>query len=136
MIKSLMLALALTLGISGVAGQSATTVFRGRPSVKISEGGVERAPTQVTRDQAINLECISQMGGSFYWASRENVELTRVESGSFITFSARNGSGYVRVVKSADKGAASLMSPTEERFDYVEHLIIGLRSVTYYGTRQ
>jgi len=31
------------------------------------------------------------------------------------------------------KDAASLMSETEAQYDYVEHLLIGLRSVTYYG---
>jgi hypothetical protein len=46
---------------------------------------------------------------------------------------ATDGSGYVRIINPALKKAASLMSPTEERFDYVEHLIIGLRSLTYYG---
>lgn len=55
---------------------------------------------------------------------------------AFITFVALNGSGYVRVVKRDTKAAASLMSPTEERFDYVEHVMIGLRSITYYGLRQ
>jgi hypothetical protein len=31
------------------------------------------------------------------------------------------------------KEAASLLGKTEENFDYVEHLLAGLRSITYYG---
>lgn len=130
--------LTMALSTSGTAVQSPATVLKGRPSVKVSEGGLERTPEQIRREQAINLECvISQIGTSYYWASRENVQLLRVDSGgAFITFVAVNGSGYVRMVKPEAKTAAALMSPTEERFDYVEHLVIGLRTVTYYGARQ
>lgn len=129
--------LTVALSASGSAVQSPATVFKGRPSVKVSESGLERTPEQIRREQAINLECvISQIGTSYYWASRENVQLSRVDSGAFVTFVAANGSGYVRMVKPEAKTAAALMSPTEERFDYVEHLAIGLRSITYYGARQ
>ena len=128
--------LTFTLGASG-GGQSSTTVFKGRPSVKVSEGGIERTPEQIPRDRATTLECvISQIGTSYYWASRENVQLSRIESGGFVTFVAVNGSGYVRAVKPEAKATTAVMSQTEERFDYVEHLVIGLRSVTYYGIRQ
>ena len=56
--------------------------------------------------------------------------MVQVEGSAFVTYIALNGSGYVRVVKPDTKAAASLMSPTEERFDYVEHAVLGLRSVT------
>ncbi|MEK6263144.1 MAG: hypothetical protein AABP62_31590 [Planctomycetota bacterium] len=46
---------------------------------------------------ATNLECvISEIDGKFYWASRENVLMRRVESGAFITYVAANAAGYVR----------------------------------------
>ena len=135
------LAIAITLLLLAATGssgaQTPTTVFKGRPSLKISEGGIERTPEQVPRDRAINLECvISQIGTSYYWASRENVPMARVDSGAFLTYVAANGAGYVRVAKPEAKAAAALMSGTEERFDYVEHTLIGLRSITYYGVRQ
>jgi hypothetical protein len=117
--------------------QQPVTVFKGRPSVKISEGGVERAPETLSTDTAANLECvISQIGDRFYWASRENTPLIAVEAGAFITYVSVTGNGYVRVVKPQFKGAASAMSRTEERFNYVEHVVVGLRSVTFYGTRE
>ena len=27
------------------------------------------------------------------------------------------------------------VTPTEQRFDYVEHILLGLNSITYYGNR-
>ena len=48
------------------------TAFSGMPSVKISEGGLERSPEDVPRNKAVNLVCvISEIGGRFYWATRE-----------------------------------------------------------------
>jgi hypothetical protein len=119
----------------GALAQS-RTVFDGRPSVKVSEGGIERTPETLTPEKAANLHCvISEIGGKFYWASRGNVLMAVVEAGAFTTYIAANGSGYVRVIKPADKAAASSMSATETSFDYVEHLMIGLRTITYYGRR-
>jgi hypothetical protein len=110
------------------------TIFTGRPSVKISEGGVSRNVEDLNKDRAINLECvISNLEGKYYWASRENTLLARVESGSFVTFVALNGSGYVRIINPKMKSMTALMSETEEKYDYVEHILIGLRSVSYYG---
>jgi hypothetical protein len=134
-----LLIVGIALVLCGAIGatQGATTVFKGRPSMKITEGGVERLPEELPRERAINLECvISQIGDTYYWASRENVEMARVESRAFVIYLALNGSGYVRMIRPEFKKAASLMSPTEEQFDYVEHLLIGLKSVTYYGERQ
>lgn len=136
--RALVATLVLVFGIAGTgSAQAPTTVFKGRPAVKVSEGGIERLPEAVARDRAINLECvISQIGDAFYWSSRENVPMARIDGGAFVTYVALTGAGYVRVVKPDAKSAAALMSDTEARFDYVEHAVIGLRSVTYYGNRQ
>ena len=48
---------------------------------------------------------------------------------------AVNGAGYVRVLRPESKRAAGAVDETAQRFDYVEHLNIGLNSVTYYGAR-
>ena len=110
------------------------TVFSGIPKIKISEGGVGRIPEKLLRKNAVNVGCvISQIGDKFYWASRENKELASVKSSGFITFYAIDGSGYVRMTAPGMKEVVSAMSETESEFDYVEHLLIGLRSVTYYG---
>jgi hypothetical protein len=112
-----------------------TTVFSGAPSVKISEAGFERVPERLDSVQGADLACvISRVGDKYYWASRENQSMVRIESEAFITFVAVNGSGYVRVTIPEMKDSVSGMGETEKRFDYVEHLLIGLKSVTYYGT--
>lgn len=112
----------------------ANTVFAGIPNVKISEGGTERVADTITRDRAVNLQCvISKIGDEYYWASRENVRMVRIESGAFVTYVAVNGSGYVRQIVPGMKAAAALAGDTESKFDYVEHILIGLKSVTYYG---
>jgi hypothetical protein len=113
------------------------TAFVGRPILKISEGGVERTPESIPASDARDLECvISKIGDDYFWASRRNVPLVEIDSGAFITYVAANGAGYIRVLKQSSKAVASEMSATEARFDYVEHALVGLRSITYYGTRQ
>lgn len=127
-------ALMLVLGPVAVAAQQPVTVFKGRPVFKISEAGVDRVPAAVPREAAVNLECVvSQIGGSYYWASRENKPLVRIDAPNFITYMAVDGSGYIRVVKPDRKALASLLDEAAEAYDYVEHLLLGLRSVTYYG---
>jgi hypothetical protein len=114
-----------------------TVVFQGLPSVKISEGGISRVAENVPIVRAANLRCVvSGLDGTYYWTSRENVKLFLIDSGAFSTFVAENGSGYIRVVNLDLKNAAAMMSETEAKYDYVEHLLIGLRSVTYYGTHE
>ena len=130
---TLLMFLLITLCYSD-AWPQAQTVFTGSPSLKLSEGGIERTTEEVSQKDAANLRCvISKIGNKFYWASRENKELLRVESGSFITFISKEGAGYIRFINSDLKATASFMSETETEFDYVEHMLIGLRSVTYYG---
>lgn len=116
--------------------QAPTTVFKGVPNLKISEGGVERTPEPLANAVAVNLACVvSRIGDEYFWASRENVPLVMIESGAFITYLAVNGSGYVRVTKPELKAAVRQAGGAEAAFDYVEHLLIGLKSVTYYGSR-
>ena len=97
-LQTVLVLAAMTL-LPSMGFAQARTVFAGIPSVKISEEGVERLPENLSRDQAVNLGCvISRIGDDYYWASRENTALVRIESGAFITFLAVDGSGYVRTV--------------------------------------
>ena len=128
------LVLALWVCVVSDARAQAVTVFKGIPTVKISEGGIERLPESLPRERAVNSACVvSRIGDDYYWASRENKRMVRVESGAFITYVAINGAGYVRVIQPSMKQLAALMGETEAKFDYVEHMLIGLKSVTYYG---
>lgn len=40
------------------------------------------------------------------------------------------------MIKREAKAAEALLGGAEKQFDYVEHALVGLRSVTYYGNRQ
>lgn len=122
----------LAVSISSFASEQ--IVFTGIPETKISEGGVERLPEQISSEKAMGLKCtITEIDGKYYWTTRENLELVRVQSGAYVTFLAQNGSGYVRIINPIMKEEASLAGSTEAKFDYVEHLLLGLKSVTYYG---
>ena len=87
MFFQLLLALVIFVLFSSPVFGQAVTLFKGQPAVKISENGISRFPEQLSHNQAVNLTCvISEIGGRYYWASRENKELLRTESGAFITF--------------------------------------------------
>jgi hypothetical protein len=131
--KLLLVLLILTSSTEGFA-QQVTTVFRGRPEIKISEAGSTRVVNELAANEGENLEVvISRIGDDYYWASRENVPMLRIDSGGFMIFLAATGAGYVKAVNPEMKGPAAMMSDTERNFDYIEHMSLGLRSVTYYG---
>ena len=109
--------------------------FVGVPAVRISEGGVERFAEKLEQSKSMELACVvKEIDGKFIWASRENKPLVKIDTGgAFVMFVAVDGSGYIRLIKPNFKNAASVMSSTEKSFDYIEHLLLGLRTVTYYG---
>ena len=120
--------------LTPLSAQSAETVFKGRPQLQITETALSRVPKQIGEAEADGFECvISKIGRRYYWASRENREMVRVASEGFITFVAADGTGYVRLMDPHRKSSTSLLSGTEDRFDYVEHVLTGLRSVSYFG---
>ncbi|MFA5090297.1 MAG: hypothetical protein WC510_04620 [Candidatus Omnitrophota bacterium] len=120
--------------LQGYAQENEEIVFSGIPAIKISEGGVSRIVEDLKGANASEAECIiTKVGDKYLWKTRNNTELFIVKSGAFVSFIATNGSGYVRIIPSDLKEATSLMDETEKKCDYVEHLSIGLRSVTYYG---
>ncbi|MDP6580003.1 MAG: hypothetical protein QF681_05040 [Vicinamibacterales bacterium] len=132
--------LVLTLLVAAVAAPLAaaqpTTVFHGRPGLKISEGGMERVPTMLNEAIGATLEVvITEENGRYFWASRQNTEMGAVSNSAFTTFIALNGSGYVRVKSENIAETGFRVTPTEQRFDYVEHIPLGLNSVIYYGNR-
>ena len=57
----------------------------------------------------------------------------RYRNGAFTTYVALNGTGYVRVMAPNVAETGFPVTPAEERFEYVEHILLGLASVTYYG---
>jgi hypothetical protein len=113
-------------------------IFTATPEIKISEGGVSRLPEKLDKEKGIKFKCtITKIDDKYYWTSRENIELIPISSGAFITYWAVNGSGYVRIVKpdmrSEVQQIGAMAGDPEGQYDYVEHLLLGLKSVTYYG---
>ena len=126
----------ILLMFSGYCCVQAEIVLSGTPQLRISEGGTSRAIDTLSVDDAAEYKCVvSEVDGKYYWSTRENVELVRVAGGLYVTYIAVNGGGYVRII---DPGFKELMAPMmtdeEKRFDYVEHMLTGLSSISYYGT--
>ena len=67
----------------------------------------------------------------YRWKTRENKILNLSKSGIFYTFHAFDGSGYVKI---GDMSALSQSS--EKQYFYMEHLILGLDTITYWGVVQ
>jgi hypothetical protein len=136
MIKKIILGLFLTgMFLSFVYAQNGEEfIFKGIPNLKISEGGINRVVEELKSNEAVSAECvIVKIGDKYLWKTRNNVQMERIQSGAFVTFIAISGAGYVRIIPPDLKEAVSLMDETEKKYDYVEHLLIGLKSVTYYG---
>ncbi len=111
-------------------------IFTGVPEVRISEGGVSRTAEELSGNEAAECKCIiTRIGDSYYWTTRENVELIPVASGSgaFTTYLAVTGAGYVRVMNPEFRALTPGMSETEQSYDYIEHVLMGLRTISYYG---
>jgi len=118
----------------GYSTEAEKVIFSGVPVLKISEGGISRVVEDIKEDRALEFKCtITKIGDKYFWTSRDNVELVTIQSGAFLTFVSTTGSGYVRVILPEMKDAAACMDETEKKYDYVEHMMIGLKSVTYYG---
>ena len=142
MIRKLTLIILLSLfvqHVSYVQAEEDEILFVGYPVVKISEGGVDRVVQKMKGAESEEVKCVivrSEKDKTYYWLSREKTELTPVVSGGFVTFIAKNGSGYIRVTSLEHADGVKLMGETESQYDYVEHLLLGLKSVTYYGGRK
>ena len=104
-------------------------VFSGTPKMKVSTDGTQASTEKISGKKASEFRCtISKIGDKYYWTTRENLEMIPSASGIYITFMASNGAGYVKIV-----------NPEFREFElsghhYVEHLILGLSTINYYGS--
>ena len=81
--------------------QQEAIIFLGQPTHKVSEGGIERTPEKLSKEKASQFLCvIVKKGDKYYWKSRENKELVKMDSGAFTYFIAPT-SGYVKFIKRA-----------------------------------
>ena len=108
----------VTLTVNSFASE---TIFYGEPNVReVSTGEVAPQVIQLTKSEATEYSVsVVEKDGTYYWASREFNEVIPTESGAYITYIAKNGSGYIRVETMTGK--------------YTEHLTQMLSTITYRG---
>ncbi len=135
--KRIFIFLALVFAVS-LSAQD--LVFSGTPKLKVYQDSADHYIEQLSAAKAAEYRCeIRKIGDKYYWTSRESKELVQVgpRIGAFITFAAKDGSGYVRIVLPyARKAFAGIPAAanTDAKFHYMEHLVFLLSTYTYYGT--
>lgn len=115
------------------AHADAKLVFAGKPLVRVQDAGLDRNSSEVTPTQAKEFEVlVTQDGEDFFWASRENKPLLRMESQNFVTFVAIDGVGYIKIAKPHTVQLLKQKMPNYP-FTYIEHMTAGLTAHTYFG---
>jgi len=126
-----MVVLCLGLGVSTAGAQSeapksvqipaGAATLEGIPTVRVdsTEQGATRKvlkPAEAVKERLT----VKQVGGKYFWASRENKLLQLNSSGPYTYLSSEPGS-YIRFTR------------VDDRISYVEHVDYALRSVTWWG---
>ena len=98
---------------------SENITFIGYPDRKVEiSSPIDVIKTKVTKIDEFKV-LISQDNDDYFWSSRNNVRLIKIENGFFITYVAEKGQGYIRICTATKT--------------YVEHLTLGLSSISYFG---
>ena len=111
-------------------GQANNVVLDGVALVRISETGSNRI---VETLEAEVTSVVQKIGDRYLWTTRDNTELRRYDHGTFITYVAEDGSGYIRVFDQDMRTMFDGLNELDGVFDYLEHFPLGLTTVTYYG---
>ena len=112
--------------IASSALQAQQEGFTGRPLLRLDADPNEAKRTELSDAAGEKYECrIVKKGRRYVWASREDRQLNRRESGDWVYYISPEGSGYVKVFT----GAAPMP------YDYIEHVTGELKTVTYWGKR-
>ena len=102
-------------------------VFRGIPSLRVFATTEQDDRQKLDAAAAQKNECvIVQRGKKYFWASRNNAPLTRVDAPQFTYFIHGGGAGYVKVFTGNRESAKA---PA----DYIENINQGFEVVTYWG---
>ena len=110
--------------------------FEGLPMVKVEvrEGKATTQMVSPNRQSEFRVRIVRD-GDRFLWVTRNNLPMVKQESGSYVTYTAVSGTGYVRVLGPALRAAIQQL-PAEQRdreFIYTEHMLHQLGSITYFG---
>jgi hypothetical protein len=122
----------IIMAIAFPAFASEKIIFTGMPEMKISEDGTRTTTDKIAKTKAIEFKCtITKIKDKYYWTTRENLELVSIRSGAYITFVATNGAGYIRIIDPEIKNGP--LAGEGGHYNYMEHLLLGLSTVTYFG---
>lgn len=117
----------LTLCVLSCSALGQDVVFRGTPTVRVFAAPDKDERQQLDAATAYKNECvIVRRGKKYYWASRENAEMTRVDAPQFTYFIHTGGGGYVKVLTGSRKA-------TNAPADYIENVNRGFEVITYWG---
>jgi len=114
-------------------GQPNNVVLDGVALVRISETGSNRIVETLEEEVAEVTSVVQKIGDRYLWTTRDNTELRRYDHGTFITYVAEDGSGYIRVFDQDMRTMFDGLNELDGVFDYLEHFPLGLTTVTYYG---
>ncbi len=102
-------------------------VFRGTPATRLFATVDNQTRENLDPDTAKKNECvIVAKGKKYYWASRDNGLMTRVDAPQFTYFVHNGGAGYVKVFTGERK---AVNAPA----DYIENITRGFEVITYWG---
>ena len=117
-------------------GAASQVEFEATPSKVVYVDEASTTVVNLSQKQSAEAKVRIVLSESGYvWESRRNVPLEKSESGIYITYTARNGAGYIRVVNPAIRSMLQSLPPAEQEkeFAYMEHLVNRLGSITYFG---
>ena len=103
------------------------TVFIGIPETRTTASGIEEDTEflNLTSEQAQKFDCvITKKGDKYFWTTRDNREMEKIEEPGYITFRMLDRPDYVRIVNPK--------APIR-KFGYVEHITFVLGSINYHG---
>ena len=117
-----------TVCLLAVSAFAQDVVFRGTPKVRVYATPEKDERQQLDQATAYKNECvIVQRGKKYYWASRDNAELMRVDAPQFTYFVHTGGGGYVKVLTGSRK-------ETNAPAYYIENVTSGFDVITSWGT--
>ena len=112
----------------------AEEVFVGLPLAKTELSGEYLERTKLDKGDQLEFKVIIvKEGDRFFWKTREMKELTRHQSGLFVTYQAVDGAGYVRVDLSGGSVGDLKVPGSSLDIGYIEHIKLGLNTITYQG---
>jgi len=132
--KALLILVILFLAVPALAKDG--IYFTGLPQVQIQENGLNRKVETLSKENTEKYKCvITRKDDKYFWTSRGDIELIPIPYGIFITFVAADATGYVRIssLELTQETPENQAREPEEKYNYSEHQLSGLKSVTYYG---